>query len=286
MRSLILITFGLLMSNSGLHAQCYQGTSVLDGVALSSENQWKPPVPYPHLREADAAYVKRVWRKIDVRQKINHPFAFPRYPQPGRRSLFDALVCSIVHARELQAYDPGALGQSDSFTIELTPEECARKLSREVHTTTIDLVTGDEIDTTIIVAYETKDVVHYLIKEEWFMDKQRSQMDVRIIGLAPVVEVTDLTTGDFKGYQTLFWVYYPEARHHLAREEAFNPGNDFERRSFEELFAKRMFSSIIVRESNVYGRYVAEYRKGIAALLEAEAIQGRMTNYEIDMWHY
>ena len=43
------------------------------------------------------------------------------------------------------------------------------------------------------------------IKEEWFFDKQRSVMDVRILGLAPLVENTDLTTGDPTGtYSPLF----------------------------------------------------------------------------------
>ena len=276
----------LLLFSLGATAQCYTSSSVLDGVALNTQNIFKPPMDYTYLREADAAWVKRVWRKIDVRQKMNHSFAFPRYPQPGRRSLFDALVCGIVHDAVITAYDPGSLGDSDDFTIPMSSSQAAECMTTEVPTTTVDLVTGEERDTTLTISYETKDVVHYLIKEEWFYDKQRSVMDVRIIGLAPVVEVLDQNTGDFKGYKTLFWVYYPEARVRLSNEMAFNRGNDVERRTFDEIFQKRQFGSVIVKESNVYDRNIAEYRKGINALLEAESIQDNITNREIDLWRF
>ena len=110
----------------------------------------------------------------------------------------------------------GMARDSDDFTIPMSSSQAAECMTTEVPTTTVDLVTGEERDTTLTISYETKDVVHYLIKEEWFYDKQRSVMDVRIIGLAPVVEVLDQNTGDFKGYKTLFWVYYPEARVRLS----------------------------------------------------------------------
>lgn len=280
------LTAALLLCSTVALAQCFPGTSVLDGVSIRSQNMFKPPMRYDHLREADAAWVKRTWRKIDVRQKQNHPFAFPRTPQPGRRSLFDALVCAIVWDKVLTAYHPGPLGQSDDFTLPITSDECGALINREVTTQTTNLNTGTTYDTTYTVQYTTEDVVHYMLKEEWFFDKQRGVMDVRILGLAPVVEVRDLNTGDFKGYKTLFWVYYPEARVRLSNEVAINRGNDVEQRSFDEIFQKRMFSSVIIKESNVYDRYISEYRKGISALLEAEAMLDGITNYEHDWWSF
>ena len=34
-------------------------------------------VPYPPLREADVMWSKRVWRAIDLHEKINAPLRFP-----------------------------------------------------------------------------------------------------------------------------------------------------------------------------------------------------------------
>ena len=43
----------------------------------------------------------------------------------------------------------------------------------------------------------------------------------------------------------LFWIYYPEARQLFANAECFNRSNDSERRSFDDIFQKRLFTSYI-----------------------------------------
>ena len=48
------------------------------------------------------------------------------------------------------------------------------------------------------------------------------------------------------------WIYFPQAREIFARNEVFNPKNDAQRRTFDDIFMKRSFGSYIVRESNVY----------------------------------
>src|SRR5258708_17358354 len=113
-------------------------------------------------------------------------------------------------------------------------------------------------------------------------------MDVRIIGIAPLIYDVDqsgnVREGNIK--KPLFWIYYPEARKTLANAETFNRENDAERRSFDDIFQKRMFSSFIYKESNVYDRRIEEYKQGLSALLESEKIKNEITNFEHDMWEY
>ena len=62
-------------------------------------------------------------------------------------------------------------------------------------------------------------------------DKQYSNMQVRIIGLAPLQEDRDEVTGRLTGSFPLFWVHFPEAREILINAEVFNSvKNDAERR--------------------------------------------------------
>ena len=57
----------------------------------------------------------------------------------------------------------------------------------------------------------------------------------------------------------------------LANAEVFNRQNDAERRTFDEIFHKRMFNSYIYKESNVYDRTIAEYKTtGMGQLLESD----------------
>ena len=37
-------------------------------------------LPYQPLREADIFWEKRIWRVIDIREKMNLPFAYPEKP--------------------------------------------------------------------------------------------------------------------------------------------------------------------------------------------------------------
>jgi hypothetical protein len=72
----------------------------------------------------------------------------------------------------------------------------------------------------------------------------------------------------------------------LANADAFNPMNDAQRRTYEDLFQKRFFSSFIIKESNVYDRSIATYAKGLDALAESERIKEELFLLEHDLWHY
>ena len=138
------------------------------------------------------------------------------------------------------------------------------------------------------IPFNRNTVKKWRLKEEWFYDKQRSVMDVRIIGLAPLQEDRDEVNGQLLGtFSPLFWVYFPEAREILINAEVFNlVKNDAARRTYDDIFWKRMFSSIIIKEANVMDRKINEYKIGLDAVLAAERIKAEIFNIEHDLWEY
>jgi hypothetical protein len=56
--------------------------------------------------------------------------------------------------------------------------------------------------------------------------------------------------------------------------------------TFDELFEKRMFSSFVVKEANVYNRYISDYARNIDALIESEEIKNDLFIMEHDLWQY
>jgi hypothetical protein len=54
-----------------------QVQTVLDGAFVKEHNPTKKVISYPHLREADVMWATRIWRVIDLREKINHPLYYP-----------------------------------------------------------------------------------------------------------------------------------------------------------------------------------------------------------------
>jgi hypothetical protein len=62
--------------------------------------------------------------------------------------------------------------------------------------------------------------------------------------------------------------------------------NDSDRRTWDDIFLKRMFSSYIYKENNVYDRRIEDYKQGMDALIEADRIKNEITNMEHDLWEY
>ena len=125
------------------------------------------------------------------------------------------------------------------------------------------------------------------LKEEWFFDKQRGVLDVRIIGIQPVADNIDRNTGEVRGKEPMFWVYFPEARNIFANVDVFNRHNDAERKTLDDIFWKRMFGSYIYKVENVYNRQIADYAmSGLDQMLEAERIKEDIFVMESDLWEY
>ncbi|MGB0171288.1 MAG: gliding motility protein GldN [Flavobacteriales bacterium] len=263
-----------------------QTQTVLDGAYVKETNLTKRVIPYPALREADVMYVRRIWQDIDLRQKINQMFYFPVDPIEDRKNLFDVIRYALEVEGSLTAYGTGPAGNDDEFRYPYTGTQVDSVLNPTVIIPQFDPVTGEVIGSMEAqTSLNSQDIVRYRLKEDWVWDRQRSQRHVRIIGMAPIIEKKD-DEGNSQGLAPLFWLYYPECRYVFANAECYNYENDAQRRTFEEIFQKRYFSSYIVKETNVFDRSIADYAQGLDALLESERIKDELFTIEHDLWHY
>jgi gliding motility associated protien GldN len=256
--------------------------NVLDGFYTPEKQTQKRPVTYVPVREADVMWQRRVWRTIDLREKINQPLYFPTTEINNRKSMFDVIKMGILTG-QITAY--GNPVNDDEFTKPLSLSE-AKKVLMHIDTLYIPDPITEELKPFIdSIKVGSADIKQYWVKEDWFFDKQRSVMDVRIIGICPLKENKG-PDGEVRGYQPMFWVYFPECRPLFAKAEVFNRSNDAERRTLDEIFIKRFFGSYINKVSNVYDRSIAEYTTGLDALLEAEKAKENIFLFEQDVWHY
>jgi len=279
----LLIVLTVLIGISGIDSTLCGAQNVLDGVYVKEHYPTRKVIPYTHLREADVMWSTRIWRKLDLREKINQPLYFPTEAIKNRRSLTQVII-EAVREGSLTAYDP----LDDEFTMTLTKAEIERKLN---FIDTLYMESPDppyDLQMQVVEEpFQASSVKEFRLKEDWFFDRQKSILDVRIIGIQPVADNVDRSTGEIRGTEPMFWVYFPEARNIFASAEVFNRQNDAERRTMEDIFWKRMFGSYIYKEKNVYDRQISEYMiNGIDQLLEAEKIKDDIFILEHDLWEY
>lgn len=237
--------------------------------------------PYANVRESDVMYAKRVWREIDLREKMNAIYASPK------SRLIDIIMDAIAEG-ELTAYDASVTTKQDpngdAFTRKLSPAEARGTF---VDSVLIDEFnnSGEKVGTKMVAGeFNPDSVVRFRIKEDWIFDKNRSVFEPRIVGIAPMKRV--LAAGQDFGYQPAFWIYFPAARHIFATKPVVSRNNDNIGLSYDDIFVKRLFSSYIVKESNPRNEAIRDYAEGIDKLYESERIKKEILDYEQDLWSH
>ncbi|MCD4696242.1 MAG: gliding motility protein GldN [Bacteroidales bacterium] len=254
-----------------------------DGIYDKIHVTEKRPIPYTPVREADVAWKKRIWRTMDLRQKINHPFFYPEIPKKEWKN-FMTVIMDAIREGSITAYDPA---KDDQFLVPLTYQEIEKKFSSIDTVAVYDPNNPQRILRYDVIKedFDASEVQRINLKEDWFFDRQRSVMDVRILGICPIRNVYD-ENDNFIGFEEMFWIYFPEARPVFAQAIVFNRHNGAERRTYDELFWKRMFGSYVYKEENVYDRVITDYAAGMDALLEAERIKNELFEFEHEFWEF
>lgn len=275
-----LFVFALMLGASQMLSAQILDEKPVDGLFADDGTVDRDPIPFPPIRQADVMWQKRVWREIDFRQKINQSFYYPTISHNNWRSFINVVLDGLKE-NAFVAYD---VSTTDEL---LSPISYSQVIARQTDTSYVTLKRStppyDEYDTVIVSEFDPTRVLRLRMKEDWYFDKQRSQLMVRIIALCPVLMV-EKDGQEFT--QPLFWISYEQARKVLAKAEVFNRRNSAEKRTYDEVFWKRMFDSYVYKEENVYDRTIQQYATGLDALLESERVKQDIFNFEQDLWEY
>ena len=144
----------------------------------------------------------------------------------------------------------------------------------------------------------------YRVKEIWFFDKKRSVLEVRILEIEPMLQVErevgnagppmpgqeeEEEVQTVKAWKRLGYIMYDELRPYLVKQEMYNPKNNAQRLSLDDVLTwKREFSSFIYQEQNVYNnRQIDEYIANARdQRIESERITEKIRSFEHDLWEF
>ena len=261
-----------------------------DGALEKSINE-RTPLPYEYLRADDALYNERVWREIDIREKINQVFRYKSQDDNGDQRFINILV-NAVRSGKVTAFN----GDDDRFTTPLDSVNFEKVMSggSECDTQAVyNLLDPTKIDKYVVNCngLNPDEVVKFRLKEDWVFDRESSRMFCRIIGIAPLKTILSVDKKTERGATPLFWVYYPDLRPILVKYEVYNSKNMGQSRmTWEELFESRMFGSYVVKTTldNPQNKFIRNYfpNNQILALLEGDNVKEKIFNFEQDLWSY
>ena len=232
------------------------------------------PFNYPYINPANVRFYKRIWRDIDLTDPQNQVLAIPG-------STLIETILDALKTGKLYAYDAA----DDGFKARLTSQQAIDKLIDSVLVPVFDH-NGNQIDAKMRQNdFNPARVAKFRIKEDIFFDKQRSKIETRIIGLAPLISVqtNDITINETPA----FWLYFPECRNVFVKKDVSNPDKKMYEMSMDDIFLQRKFTSKIIKESNTTGQRIIDYTQDSSEQAkEAQRIENGIEEYKRKVWGY
>lgn len=260
-------------------------------------------------RSDDIDWSRVVYRVIDLRYKQNYQLYFPTNSDDAQyRSLFKVILDAIADG--LTVYEKSdnvkpnfnAPMSKDLIPGILMIDDVTQDYSDDpdhynVATSSAMLLHYDESTDSLsfnFFPYENfaKNQTKYLIQELVFFDRHTSKLYSKIIGIAPMqadkISVTEPDqVMDAIMQSMLFWISFDELRPYLAKQYMIPQWNDSKRMTFDEFFAKKLYASYLLGDSNMYNRMFPNYATNIEDIKKEQArVAEELLNFEQDLWEY
>ena len=261
----------------------------------------------------DIIWARYIYRIIDMRYKQNYQLYFPtRADDADYRNLFAVIRDAVVDGLEI--YPAGINNIKPDFkqppfekiniakdAFRIQSEQERRESTEEdddVTSSRAMLINYDTINDVLIAnnaafSNVVKNQIKYLIQEVVFFDKHTSRLHTKIMAIAPLHPDKISTQDSTKVMNALresivCWIPFDKLRPYLAMQYAIPNRNEVKRVTYDDFFQKRLFTSYIVGEGNMYNRWIPDYEFSSvdAVRKEQERIAAELLNFEQDLWEY
>lgn len=241
---------------------------------------YKAPEKLDTLTQPEAYTAHRIWRIISLKSEVNKPLFVGNSKDCGYTDLLDIIKYGLMTGK-IHAFS------SDKFSKvgmhPLSKKEVMNILVRkDTVTETVFDANGEGTTQTRAVNEEIQSasLSGYVICEDWYMDEHWARREKRVICICPVY-FNEKQQRDMP----LFYLYYNECRDLFSSFRAFDAGGG-EYLTYDELFLKKHFESVVVKASNVFGRAFSEYTLGQTVKDEGDASMRRLLNEEADQFDH
>lgn len=265
----------------------------------------------------DVIWSRFVYRIIDMRYKQNYQLYFPtKADDPDYRNLFQVITDAVVDGLPIYEKNGETIKPEFRDANKNPIPPIARNLipnmfmvddplgdysddptHYDVSSSDYMLIHYDSVNDVLSPHYyrfepTIRNQLKYLIQEVTFFDKHTSRMHTKIMAIAPLHadkiglrDSSDIMAS--LNQSIMFWIPFDALRPYLAMQYAIPNRNETKHVTYDEFFQKRLFSSYIVGEGNMYNRWIPNYTTDPEKIKqEQERIATELLNFEQDLWEY
>lgn len=245
-----------------------------DGFYQANNMEDAVPFAYPEVNKKNIRFYKRVWRDIDLKDEKNAILAVPG------NSLIE-VVMKAIEKGKLSLYSP----DDDSFKGRLSAQEGMARFADSVLVPIFD-GEGNQIDSKMALnEFDPARVTKFRVKEDIFFDKQRSRLETRIIGVAPLMNITtSAELAESVGATPAFWLYFPQLRYALVQVDVSDPDKGLYDMSMDDFFVQNKFASNIVRESSPGMLQSLKETENGGQQLDGKKVEEKLDAYKKKLW--
>jgi hypothetical protein len=227
------------------------------------------PFPYPHTNPANIRLYARIWRVIDLDDTANAILTVPGH------SLMEAII-NNVRSGKLTPYE------RDDFKSRLTSKQAEQRFADSVLVPRFDK-DGNQISSRMVLNEFNPDKIRkFRIEEDVFFDRQRGRVVTRIIGLAPMLNISgDATLPANIAIAPAFWLYFPQLRYALIKENLSDPDKNLFDVTMDDVFMQHKFKACLVKEISPGGTETQLLDPGSA---EAAKIEEKLAGLGKNIW--
>ena len=259
----------------------------------------------------DVIWSRYVYRIIDMRYKQNYQLYFPtKSDDTDYRNLFKVITDAVVdgmpiYEKNMETIKPDfkqdpvsrtsipMMFMVDDPLVDYSDDPSHYDISASdamlVHYDSI----ADELSFHFYPFEKiVKNQIKYLTQEIVFFDKHTSRLHTKIMAIAPLQSDKISTRDSSNIMQSLresimFWIPFDGLRPYLAMQYAIPNRNETKRVTYDEFFQKRLYTSYIVGEGNIYNRWIPDYAGDPEMVRkEQDRIATELLNFEQDLWEY
>ena len=234
----------------------------------------------PH--DADLAWMREIYRQIDLTQPDNAALYFPEDVIDGQENLFRLMLRLVING-EIPAYEylDGREIFTDKYKINVRD-----MLDRFGIYYTEGKGSTEKNPKFVIEEADvpTTQVLNYYIIEKWEFDRRSNDMKMRVVAICPVLNRSSDFGGDAR--YPMFWVKFDALRPYLAKQYVFiSDDNNLPQYSLDDYFNMEMYKGDIYKTKNLRNLSLVQMFPDPDDLKRAQdSIDNRLRNFDKNLW--